>query len=247
MVQTSLIILTRNEITGLKAMIRKIPFEVCDEFFAVDYNSTDGTVEFFKKHHIPVIIQRQPGRAEAFYLGAKKAGGQNLIFFSPDGNENPADIPLLINKLKKGCDLVIASRFMPHSRNEEDDRIFKFRKWANQLFTLTANILWRGKVTDSINGYRAIRRNCFYRLNLDAKGFAIEYQMTIRALKTGIKIGEVPTIEGDRIGGASTSYAISTGWSFLRLLIKEIFTGKKFLKKQSAVRTNFRKIRDRPL
>jgi len=85
MVQTSLIILTRNEIEGLKSLIRKIPFEAADESFAVDYNSTDGTVEFFKKHRIRVVKQKEPGRGKAFQLGLETAKGKYLIFFSPDG------------------------------------------------------------------------------------------------------------------------------------------------------------------
>lgn len=231
MVQTTLIILTRNEIIGLKKVIRKIPWEMVDEYFAVDYQSTDGTVEFFKENNIPVITQHKSGRAEAFYLGVKKAKGELLIFFSPDGNENPADIPILIRELKNGNDLVIASRFLKDSRNEEDDQALKFRAWANQAFTMIADIIWGGHLTDSINGYRAIRKSVFKKLNLDAKGFAIEYQMSIRALKLKLKITEIPTIEGARIGGQSTSYAISTGLRFVYFLLREVFIGKGFLKR----------------
>lgn len=228
MVQTSLIILTRNEISGLKALIKKIPFEAVDEYFAVDYNSTDGTVEFFKKHGVPVVKQIEPGRGKAFSLAAKKAKGKYLIFFSPDGNENPSNIPQLVNLLKKGNDIAIASRFMKNSRNEEDDELLKFRKWANQLFSLAVRILWGGEVTDTINGYRAIRKNAFNKLHLDAAGFAIEFQMTIRALKLKMKIAEIPTVEGNRIGGQSTAYALPTGLKFIRFLLREIIIGKNF-------------------
>lgn len=228
--KTTLIILTRNEISGVKTLIRKIPFEAVDEFFAVDYNSTDGTVEFFKKHQIPVIEQKVAGRGEAFKIAVDNARGDLLVFFSPDGNENPADIPRLISLLKEGNDLAIASRFMKNSRNEEDDKTLKFRAWANELFTLAVRLLWGGHVTDTINGYRAIRKSLFKKLNLDATGFAIEFQMTIRALKAGAKIAEIPTIEGNRIGGQSTSYAIPTGFKFIYYLIRESVLGKRPIK-----------------
>lgn len=228
MVQTTLVILTRNEINGLKAMLRKIPFEEVDEFFAVDLNSTDGTLEFFAKHQIPVVNQKKPGRAEAFKLGVKSAKGKYIVFFSPDGNENPADIPRLINLLREGADLAIASRFLKNSRNEEDGQVLKFRAWANQGFTLLVRLFWGGQVTDSINGYRAIRKDTFGKLKIDARGFAVEFQMTIRALKKGFNIAELPTIEGDRIGGQSTSSAIPTGLRFLGYLIREILIGKSF-------------------
>lgn len=228
MVQASLIILTRNEIEGLKSLIRKIPFEMVDEFFAVDYKSTDGTSEFFEKNQIPVIKQQKPGRAEAFKLGAKKAQGKYLIFFSPDGNENPGDIPQIANRLKEGSDLVIASRFLKGSRNEEDNQTFKFRKWANQGFSFLVRLIWGGNISDSINGYRGISKEALNKLKLDASGFAIEFQMTIRALKLKMKIEEISTIEGNRIGGQSTSYAIPTGLKFVVLLFREILIGKSF-------------------
>ena len=82
MVQTTLIILTRNEIEGLKAQIRKIPFEAVDEFFAVDYKSTDGTVEFFKKHQIEVVTQNKPGRGRAFTIALRRARSKYLVFLA---------------------------------------------------------------------------------------------------------------------------------------------------------------------
>lgn len=224
-IRISLIILTRNELAGLKAIASNIPFEAVDEFFAVDFQSTDGSLAYLKQRHIPVVTQHKPGRSEAYRIGAKHASGDILIFFSPDGNENPTDIPHLIRKIKEGADIAIASRFLPFSRNEEDDDIFKWRKWANQGFTWLANCFFRKTgmyVTDSINGYRAITKKAFASLNLDAEGFAIEYQMTIRAMKQRMIIKEIPTIEGNRIGGTSGSLAIPTGISFIGYFLREL-------------------------
>ena len=126
--------------------------------------------------------------------------------------------------------MVIASRFMQNARNEEDGQVFKFRAWANRAFTLLANLLFRGKLTDSINGYRAIKKEAFEKLKLDAQGYAVEYQMSIRALKLGLKIKEIPTIEGNRIGGKSRSDAFPTGMIFVYYLFREIILGTHFSK-----------------
>lgn len=223
--KTTLIILSRNEVNGLTSLIRRIPVDQVDECFTVDFSSTDGTVELLKKHGIQVHHQHKPGRSEAFRIGAKHATGDILIFFSPDGNENPTDIPRLIKEIRQGADIAIASRFLPFSRNEEDDEVFKWRKWANQAFTWLANTFFRttgAYVTDSINGYRAIKKTAFNRLNLDADGFAIEYQMTIRAMKQRLIIREIPTREGNRIGGQSGSLAIPTGIVFVGYFLREL-------------------------
>ncbi len=229
--KTTLIILTRNEITGLRALIKSIPLEAVSEYFAIDYRSTDGTVEYFKKYKIPVVAQTKPGRAEAFRIASQKAHGDILIFFSPDGNEDPKDIPRLMRAVAGGADLAIASRFMKTSRNEEDDQFFKPRKWANQAFTWLANVFFRKHgpyVTDSINGYRAITKKAFLTLELDAQGFAIEYQMTMRAMKKRLTIKEIPTTEGDRIGGKSGSAAVPTGLSFISYFLRELLLNNAF-------------------
>ena len=57
--------------------------------------------EFFEKHQIRAIQQQIPGRGEAFKLGTQHAKGKYLVFFSPDGNENPADIPKLVQQIQK--------------------------------------------------------------------------------------------------------------------------------------------------
>lgn len=234
-IQSTLILLTRNEIDGLKALIKKIPFKAIDECIAVDYKSTDGTVEFLRKHNITVVPQKNSGRGNASRLGAKKARGKYLVFFSPDGNENPADIPKLIKALKDGSDVAIASRFMKDSKNEEDYKMFKLRKISSRIFTLLVNLLFgprlpgqKNYVSDSINGFRAIRKDAFQALNLDAEGFCLEYQMTMRAIKRNLKVAEIPTSAGKRIAGEGGSKALHTGMRFLYYLIREIRIGNNF-------------------
>jgi len=221
-----LVILTYNEIEAVKKLFEKIPIKKYDECFVIDPGSTDGTIEFFKGKGVEVKIQPKKGRGVAFVMAGQVAKSDLLVFFGPDGNENPEDIEKLFQGLEEGNDIVIASRFMKGAKNEEDESLFPLRKWGNQIFTLLVNIFFNrtGKyITDTINGFRGIRRDKLNDLNLTAEGFAIEFQMTIRALKKGYKIKEIPTIEGERIGGKSKAKSIPTGLKILNVLIKELF------------------------
>ena len=224
----TLVILAYNEIEGLKALWDTIPFAGADEVIAIDPGSTDGTLEFFAAKGTRVIHQEKRGRGEAFRIAAREAGGEVLCFFSPDGNENPEDIPRLIAKIEEGFDLAIASRFLPGSRHDEANAAIPVRALANRLFTAVAGLLFGGRVADTINGFRAIRRDRFLELAPDAEGFAIEFQISIRAMKKRLRIVEIPTIEGDRIGGHSTAYSISTGLKVLGVLLRELWIGKRF-------------------
>ena len=228
--EATLVILTFNEIEGLKALYSKIPAAEFDEVFAVDPGSTDGTLGFLKEKGVNVVIQGISGRGEAFRIAAKKARNENIVFYSPDGNEDPDDILKLIECLKEGYDMAIASRFMRQSRSDDAGELIKHRSLGNKLFTNIANVLWRGSLTDSINGFRAIKKQKFLELNPDAHGFGIEYQMSIRALKLKHKIKEIPTIEGDRIGGKSTAGSIPVGWLFVKIILRELLSGTRFRK-----------------
>lgn len=230
MIKSTLVILTLNEIEGITALFDKIPFDAVRECFVVDGGSTDGTVEFFKKRGVRVVSQQSKGRGEAFRIAEAESNTDCMIFFSPDGNEDPMDIPKLLKLLEKGNDLAIASRFLPASKNEEDDLYFPWRAWANRTFTFIVNTIWNknGYVTDTINGFRAIKKDAFRRLKVNAPGFAIEFQMSIRAMKLGLKIAEIPTIERQRIGGESTAKSIPTGLLFVRFLFKEVKIGRDF-------------------
>lgn len=221
----TLVILTLNEIDGTRAIIPNFPADLADEIIAVDGGSTDGTREFLLEHNIPVYDQTKRGRGEAFRVGMANSTGDYVVFFSPDGNEDPTDIPRLFSLLESGADMAIASRFLPGAQNEEDDDPLPLRKWTNQAFTVLANLIWNRRgpwVTDTINGFRGIRRDVFNYISPTSLGYTIEYELTISAMRAGMRIAETPTIEEKRIGGETKGASWPTGVNFLRFFLKEV-------------------------
>ncbi len=222
-----LAILNRNEAEALPHLLPHLPTEAVDLVFAVDGNSSDSSPDILRDHGIEVLGQTSPGRGEAFRLAFAHARDKAdaLIFFSSDGNEDPADIPRFRPYLETGADLVIASRMMPGAVNEEDSSWFRPRKWANLFFNWLAYLTWgRGqpRITDMINGYRAITMDAWDRLDPDGPGYTIEYQTSIRAYQRRAQVVEFPTHEGQRIGGESNAKAIPTGLRFLKLYVSEL-------------------------
>jgi glycosyltransferase involved in cell wall biosynthesis len=226
----ALVLLTLNEIEALPKFFDQIPLAAADEVFAVDGGSRDGTVEYLESKGVKVLGQPRRGRGCAFSVALDATAADVLCFFSPDGNEDPADIPRLFEKLESGgCDMVIASRMRAGAHNEEDEQTLKLRKWVNQAFTFLANALWnRGPyVTDTINGFRAVRADSLRRCACRVDGFVIEYLISMRMMKLGLRIGEIATHESPRLGGRSTAHSWPTGLEFTRHLIREILKGRR--------------------
>jgi glycosyltransferase involved in cell wall biosynthesis len=228
-VKRTLVLLTLNEIDGCRALVPGLPKNIADEIIAVDANSTDGTIEFLESQGIRVVQQEKRGRGEAFRVAIKNSTGEQLVFFSPDGNEDPADIEPLFQALDSGADMAIASRFLPQSKNEEDDAALPLRKWTNQAFTIMANTIWnrRAYVTDTINGYRGITRKAFEIINPQSMGYTIEYELTIRSWKHKLNIIERPTLEGQRIAGETKGPSFQVGRSFVKFFLSELVRGTR--------------------
>lgn len=226
-----LCILVRNERECLQAVLPTLPAPGPDTGYdaivAVDGNSTDGTVELLEKSGIEVMRQTRKGRGGACIEVMERYPADAYLFFSPDGNEDVKDFPKFRQHLDAGADLVIASRMCKGAFNEEDEVFFllRFRKLANLIFNLGANLMFRKNgpyITDSINGFRAIRKSLADRIKLDAVGYTIEYQMTMRSLAIGAKIVEFPTHEYPRIAGETGAPSFQTGLRFIRCFFEEL-------------------------
>ncbi|HTC84449.1 MAG TPA: glycosyltransferase family 2 protein [Rhizomicrobium sp.] len=224
-----LCMLVRNERECLEIMLPKLPKPGTDSGFdtiiAVDGNSTDGSIALLEKSGIEILRQSRKGRGAACLEAMEKYKADAYLFFSPDGNEDVADIAKFKPCLEEGADLVIASRMCAGAVNEEDGQIFRWRKAANLAFNFLANFAFRKKgpyVTDSINGFRAIRADLARTLRLDATGYTIEYQMTMRALRAGARIVEFPTHEHPRLAGETGAPSIRTGLRFIACFAREL-------------------------
>lgn len=219
----AIVLLVFNEIDGLKQVWDQIPLSQFRYTVAVDGGSTDGSREFLASKGIPILDQPITGRGVAFRVAAEALDCERLIFYSPDGNEDAEDIIRLDDLLLEGADLAIASRFAKGAINEEAD-VFRPRARVNQALTWIANRLFGSAdyVTDTINGFRALRRESLLELDTTVKRFPIEYQISIRAMSKGWKIAEIPTIEGQRAGGESKAISWPVGKDHIKVLLTEL-------------------------
>jgi len=220
---STLVLLTLNEIDGLRLCWDDLPLDEFETVLAVDGGSTDGSREFMEARGVPILDQSIPGRGVAFRVAAEASSTDRMVYYSPDGNEDPADIVRLDDLILEGADLAIASRFAVGSINEETG-VVRARARVNQTLTWIANQVFNHGpyVTDTINGFRAMRRTALLDLDTTVKRFPIEYQISIRAMRRRWKIAEIATIEGQRAGGESKAISWPVGKDHLKVLLSEL-------------------------
>ena len=221
---TTLLVPTLNEIAGMKEIMVKVKKEWVDQIIILDGGSTDGTIEYAKERGYSVYVQKQIGLRNAYTEVWPMIKGDVVITFSPDGNSIPEIIPFLVEKMKEGYDMVIASRYLGEARSEDDDILTGFGNW---MFTKMLNFLYGAHYTDAIGIYRAYKTKIIYDLELDKDdGFIFaekllnthiswEPLLSVRAVKKRLKIAEIPASEPPRIGGARKLQAFKWGAVYL--------------------------------
>lgn len=221
----TLCLLTRNELIGCKHDIPLIPFDSFDEIFAIDGNSSDGTIEYLQNMGITVFQQPKPSLNAACTFALEKCNTDVLIFFHPKGSVPVKDTLKFLPLFEQGFDLIIASRCITGSRNDEDDKYIKPRKWFTKFMAMIASILFRREgplIWDVLHGFRAMKVDAFKLLHVSDHGVSIDLEMVCRSYKQKLKITEFPTIEKQRLHGNTHFKALPTGWSLIKYLVNEI-------------------------
>lgn len=216
--KVSLVIFTLNEIDGMKVIMPQIKKDWYDELIIVDGGSTDGTIEYAEENGYFIFVQKEKGAGSAFTEAIEKVTGDTVIIFSPDGNSLPSAIPLLIEKMKEGYDLVIASRYLKEAKSDDDDVLTAFGNW---FFTTLTNLLFGTKYTDTLVMYRAFKKEIVKNLGIETKTPCWGSLMLLRATKKKLKITEIPADEPARIGGKRKMRPFVNGFYELITILKE--------------------------
>lgn len=179
------------------------------EVIVVDDGSTDGTAEAAAAAGADVIrLERNQGKGIALQRGIDHARGEILLFIDADGQDDPTEIPLLIDAFEDGVDLVLGSRFMGHFR---PGAITRMNYYGTRFITGTVNLLYGTHVTDPLAGFRAVRAKVFESIRIEAKGYDIEVDLLLRIVRNGGGVAEVPASRSPRPYGGSDLSSVRDG------------------------------------
>jgi glycosyltransferase involved in cell wall biosynthesis len=218
----TVVIPTKNE-EGLIAEIIDATRPHATEILVVDGHSTDRTREIASAKGARVVLDAGRGKGEALRRSFVEARHDILVFIDADGSHEPKDIPLLVEPIRRGeAELVIASRTRGGSDELHGTAEQLLRYIGSQLIMLAINYRWRVRLTDSQNGFRALRRDVARTLQLKSNLTTIEQEMLMRALKRGCRVVEVPSHEFERRWGVSKVRVWRLWWAYLWSLARNI-------------------------
>ncbi|MGO9645519.1 MAG: glycosyltransferase family 2 protein [Candidatus Bathyarchaeia archaeon] len=219
-----LLLTTMNEITGLRSIWNNIPFNLFKRTVVVDAHSTDGTLDFLKDKRCEVIFQHSPGRGDAIREAMSQITEDVVLLMASDGNDDPKYIHAFVSKIEEGYDIVSGSRFAPGGMTDDSDDPYRIRRFGNRLFTFLVNVLWKAQSSDAAYSLRAFRTDAWNRMKMNSKWNETEFLMSIRSAKLGLRVFQIPVIEGKRAGGEVKAKTVSTGWSLLKVIMRELVT-----------------------
>ena len=174
------------------------------QVFVVVGRSTDGTSDLAARSGASVLEDGGRGKGEAIRRAIPHLRTPITVFLDADGSHDPEDIPLLVAPILAGqADHVTASRLSGGS-SELHGGFDEFFRLAGSSF-ITACINWRFncRLSDSQNGFRALRTSVLQQLDLRENITTIEQEMIIKTLRRGWRMAEVPSHEHRRAHGSS--------------------------------------------
>ena len=221
-----LIIPARNEEDAIGKVVTSVIHRV-DAVIVADNGSSDATSKAAKAAGANVVSVPEPGYGRACLAAVKAAGECDIfVFMDGDASDDPEDLPRLLEPLINGeADLVIGSRILGEC---DPGSLTIQQRFGNTLACWLMRLFWGYRFTD-LGPFRAIRRESYERLDMQAPTFGWTVEMQTRALKQGLRCTEVPVHYRKRIGVSKISGTVRgvvlAGWYILGTIFWEAAHG----------------------
>ncbi len=192
----------------------KLPYEV----LVVDDGSLDKSAEISQASEAQVLRKAHQGKGHALRLGFEQAKGNVIVTLDSDGSHNPEEIPLVLRDIiDNKVDFVIGSRFLNTGVNSP--KIPNVNRIGNRIFNNLIRLFTGVKISDSQSGFRAIRSSVIKKMRLNSRGYEVESEMLVKALKIGARVTEIPVSFEQRTVGRSRLDPLKDGTKILYSII----------------------------
>ncbi len=225
-VYLTIVVPVLNEVENLEPLIKEIAAALDGEEYAyevlfIDDGSTDGSFELLQNLHVNypqcgvIQFRRNFGQTAAFAAGFSHANGQVIVTIDADRQNDPADIPRLVNKVDEGFDVVNGWR-----QNRQDG--FLLRRVpsyiANRLIARSTGV----RLHDRGCSLRAYRIEVAHDLHLYGEMHRFIPELASTA---GFRMTEIPVNHRPRVAGTS-KYGITRTFRVMLDLLTILFLSR---------------------
>ena len=225
----SVIIPAYNEESTVDQLVEKVqavalPAGLLKEIVIVNDGSKDKTADILSRFNgqpgIIIVHQENQGKTAALLTGIKNATGDTFIIQDADLEYDPACYPELLEPiLKKGAQVVYGSRFLGKIEGMEP-----INRMANGMSNATVNLLFGSRLTDINTCYKVFTRQAYEGIVINGGHFDMDTEMTVKFLKKGLFIHEVPIayVARSRMAGKKIKWstALTMYWQIIKYRFK---------------------------
>ncbi len=169
------------------------------KIYVFDNNSTDRTAEIAKSMDTVVIREKRQGKGFVVQSMFNKIDANIYVMVDGDDTYDFSETAKLIDMLEnEEADMITGNRLKTYSGGS----FRPFHTFGNKLVRFLINSLFRADIEDIMTGYRVMNRAFVKNINITSSGFEVETEMTMKALKYGYVVKEVPIRYGERPAGS---------------------------------------------
>ena len=192
------------------------------QIVVVDDGSTDGTGDLAERwgdgrDALVLVRQVNRGKGAAVRAAIPHVDGDIAVIQDADLEYDPADVPALIEPIKRGvADVVFGSRL---SGGRPQRAYLFWHLLGNRFLSLLTNVLYNTTLSDMETGYKAFRTDVLRALELRQDDFGIEPEITAKVCKGKLRVYELPIAYYGRTYAEGKKITWRDGFKAIRVLL----------------------------
>jgi glycosyltransferase involved in cell wall biosynthesis len=187
------------------------------EVIVIDDGSVDGTRSLVRDLHLDGVrclrLRRRSGKSAALSVGLAATQGDVVVLMDADGQDDPNELPLMLEALANGVDLVTGQRSV------RNDRLVK--RHSSRLYNWTTRRITGVEGRDFNCGYKAMTAEVARSLDLYGE---LHRYIPVLAAWDGYRVTEVPVAHRARLHGQSKFGPVRFWRGFLDLITVKFLT-----------------------